>query len=74
MKPTDFDDPERENIARLKIFTWLGLCEETSSIFSNNFMPDGYGLSEDFINNLNLPTQIFFTGIPNIKISDLLFF
>jgi hypothetical protein len=51
---------EKENIARTRVFLWLGLIEEISNVYAN--MPNGYGLSENFINYLGLPTKTFFNG------------
>lgn len=45
----------------MRVFFWLGLSSETDVIFSsNNYIPDGYGLSEDHISDLGLPTKIFY--------------
>ncbi|CAF0876645.1 unnamed protein product [Brachionus calyciflorus] len=58
LNPKDFEKPITENIARIRVYLWLGLEEETDFIFEN--LPLGYGLHEKFFNNINLPTQVFY--------------
>lgn len=39
---------------------WLGLSEERDNIFTG--LEEGYGLVEDFMNDMGLPTTIFYSG------------
>ena len=48
-----------ENIARVRVFAWLGLTEETDCIFPE--LAEDYKEASDFINEQNnLPTMLFF--------------
>lgn len=58
LNPKDFEKPVNENIARLRLYMWLGVEDEAESIFSQ--LPDGYGLHETFFNHINLPTRVFY--------------
>lgn len=60
LNPKDFEKPMSENLARIRFYMWLGLENEIDSIFTN--LPQGYGLNENFFNQFNLPTQIFFNS------------
>lgn len=62
LKQTDFDDPERENIARIRIFMWFGLSNETEHIFKDESALKNFEYSSDFINELSLPKQVYYTG------------
>lgn len=46
----------------MRVFFWLGLSSETDVIFSEkSYIPAGYGLSEDHVNALGLPSKIFYS-------------
>lgn len=61
MNPKDFQNPLSENIARIRAYMWMGLDEETESIFEH--LNDGYGLHEKYFNSINLPSNIFYYGL-----------
>lgn len=52
-------NPAENSIARIRIHMWLGLKFETRKIFKN--LDDGYGLSEIFVNQLLLPSKMFYS-------------
>lgn len=62
LKPADFDDPERANIARIRIIAWLGLINETESILRNEKELEHYRFSNEKINEYALPSQAYFSG------------
>lgn len=59
MDPDDQMNPAANSIARIRILMWLGLSVETPTIFQN--LKDGFGLSELYVNELNLPSQMFYS-------------
>ena len=60
MNENDFKDPIRENLVRIRIYTWLGLKQEVEHIFKD--LKDGYGLSEKFINQISFPSHMLYQG------------
>jgi hypothetical protein len=61
LEHNDFEHAIRENIARARIYLWLGLQEEIEHIF-DGMDDEGYGLSEKYMNDLGLPTEIFYNN------------
>lgn len=57
---SDFNNPETENIARIRLFAWLGISENKSEII--NSLPKGYEIHDDFKNDLGLPTKLYALG------------
>ena len=56
------NDPEKQNIARIKVFFWLGLENEVENIFTSGSLLSGnYSISKNFLSPLGLPTQLFLT-------------
>ena len=51
-----------DNIARIRAYMWLGLNDEIDKIFVG-MKNIGYGLSDKYINKIDLPNKIFFNGI-----------
>ena len=69
MNENEYNDPEKENIARIKLFGWFGLSHQTDCIFSNNPALGGFNYSNQYIDkNSMLPTQMFYKGIFLLKI------
>jgi hypothetical protein len=65
LRESDFNDPERENLARIRIFAWLRRVDEINfdtSFFdvSENILPEGF--YESLENNYGLPTRLVQTG------------
>ncbi len=56
----DFNDPEKEKIARIRFLAWLGLVENKNEIL--NCLPKGYEIHNDFKNDLGLPTKLYALG------------
>jgi hypothetical protein len=74
LNPADVGETTRENIARMRIFLWLGLCSETDVIFSEKkYIPSGYGLSENHINELGLPSKIFYNEKHTFQLNTYLY-
>lgn len=48
------------NIGRVRLYVWLGLQEQTDCILEG--LEDGFGLSELHVNQLKLPTYMFYRG------------
>ena len=71
MNESDFKDPTKENLVRIRMYTWLGLKPEVQYIFKH--LRDGYGFSEKFLNNIDLPSNMFYHGII-ILISNYFFY
>jgi hypothetical protein len=67
LEPNDFEDAIRENIARVRMYFWLGLYDEIEHIFDG--MDEDYGLSEKYMNDLGLPTEIFYNNKLSFELS-----
>jgi len=57
---SDFNNPETENIARFRLFAWLGLTENKKEIMST--LPKGYEIINDHNNDFGLPTKLYALG------------
>lgn len=56
----DYENVASENIARIRMYMWLGVKEDQENIFTG--LSQGYGLSEKYFNRIGLPTYIFYSG------------
>lgn len=68
LNSADFDNPERENIARIRIFSWIrsihecNLTSNERNLEREEFLPHGFQLSKSYMNEFQLPTKLFYTG------------
>ncbi len=60
IREADFDKPETENIARVRIYPWLGGFDETGYLFEPETIPTGFDVLET--NDFGLPIKLFYRG------------
>lgn len=62
LKAADFDEPERQNLARIRLFAWMGTNDEVDSVLSEKISSSNYEFNGSELNELGLPISVYFAG------------
>lgn len=62
LKTVDFEDPERQNLARIKMFAWMGTIDEVNSVLIEKISSSNYEFDPKNVNGLALPKSVYFGG------------
>ncbi|CAF0895015.1 unnamed protein product, partial [Brachionus calyciflorus] len=73
LKPTDFEDPEKQNIARIKIFSWMGGVEEVHSVLKDKIKQNNFEFEIDHLNELGLPKFVYYDDFHLFQLNTYLY-
>ena len=62
LKAGEFEDPERQNLARIKMFAWMGSIDELDSVLIQKISSSNYEFNKNNVNGLALPKIVYFEG------------
>jgi hypothetical protein len=62
LKVNDFDNPETKDIARIKVFTWMGALDEVDAVLKERIKSCNLEYDEQDVNDLQLPRFVYYDG------------